>query len=171
MAFDQQSVKTRVDALCPESAKIKPEAVGFHIEDAMSEVTSAFSRVGDDIKLRASYLLASHYCAVTLYQNSQSYSEENFGTIEDGEVGSTSGGAIKVNEYKDKKQEFFEKKKSNNGGQAIMRWGGRTTPEINSLASTSYGQEYLRLLNLHVPQEPFLVGNSTDSDLGRDYTG
>lgn len=166
-------VRDRVTVICPESAKIKTAAIDVFVQDAVYEVVKAFTQTDDYVKEHAASYLASHYCAVNLFQNSQAYPEENFGEIDPGTSGTSGTGSIKTNAYKDKRQEFFEKRTSSQGA-ALVKWIGKVPANMVSLTGTTYGQEYLRLFSQYVATEPFLLGNSPEKELGRepaDYPG
>lgn len=160
-------VKNRVTVICPESTKIKAEAVDIFVEDAVYEVTKAFGSVDKPVKMRAATYLAAHYCAVSLFQNSQTYPEEDFSKIDPSTVGTSGAGAVKVNAYKDKRQEFFEKRTSSQGA-SLVKWSKDIPANMVPMTGTSYGQEYLRLFSQYVVTEPLLVGNDPSDVLGRD---
>lgn len=166
--YSKDNVLKRVKAICPESAKIPETSVEAFVEDAMYDCREAFKDQDNVVKVRASAYLAAHYCAVNLYQRSQAYPEENFTGIDSGATGTSGSGAIKVNSYKDKRQEFFEKR-STSQGSALVKWGAEITPSNAPLVGTSYGQEFLRLLKLYAITEPFFVGNNPSESLGRSY--
>lgn len=166
-------VVNRVKAICPESEKIPDASVGVFVEDALFDCVKAFRDQDKMVKIRAASYLAAHYCTVNLFQRSQTYPEENFQEVGSGEVGVSGAGSIKTNAYKDKKQEFFEKRTSTSGN-AIIKWGANVTESSAQLAGTSYGQEFLRLLKLYAVTEPLLAGNDLNESLGRspaDYPG
>lgn len=166
--YTPECVLSRVKVICPESAKLPEESVVVLVEDAMFDCKEAFKAKETAIKLRAAAYLAAHYCAVNLFQRSQAYSEENFGDIAAGSTGTSGVGAVKSNSYKDKKQEFFEKRTSSQG-LALIKWGADVTESNAPLTSTNYGQEFLRLLKLYTNTEPLLVGNDPQEPLGRSY--
>lgn len=171
--YTKENVLERVKAICPESAKIPETSVKTFVEDAMFDCQEALKAQENVVKLRASAYLAAHYCAVNLYQRSQTFPEENFTEVAEGSVGTSGAGAIKVNSYKDKRQEFFEKRTTSQGS-ALVKWEAEITPSNASLVGTSYGQEFLRLLKLYSITEPFFVGNNPNEPLGRsfaDYPG
>ncbi|MGL5188681.1 MAG: hypothetical protein ACRC7S_03345 [Cetobacterium sp.] len=168
MADDvNKQVKDRVLIICPESAKIKDAAVDIFVSDAIFDCKIAFTNQPQDVLVRGASYLASHYCLVNLFQNSQSYGDNNFSSGTSGSTELTPGLEIKTIEYKDKKQEFFEKRKSTNN-QSIVKWDSKMDHSNLPLTGTTYGQEFLRILDLYCITETFLVGNDPREPLGRD---
>lgn len=168
MADDvQKLVKDRVLVICPESAKIKDVAVEMFVTDAIFDCRIAFANQPQDVLVRGAGYLASHLCLVNLFQNTQSYGDNNFSGGTSGETGYTPGLELKTLEYKDKKQEFFEKRKTDSN-QAIVKWDTKMDHSSLPLTGTTYGQEFLRILDLYCITEAFLVGNDPQKGLGRD---
>lgn len=166
MANDwDKKVAPRLISICPEASKITKESQDICVEDAIYDASKAFTNSDEAVKVRGAAYLAAHYCAVQLFQNSLANLENDFSGAGTGASQSASTGDIKAVQYKDKRQEYFSKSEKSKG-QAIVGWKGKTTPARNVLTGTTYGQEFIRLVELYGDTKPFLIGN--DAPLGGD---
>lgn len=166
------NVTDRVSAMCPEYHKVPDAASTFCISDAVYDMQNALAGLDENIFVRIASYLASHFCAVNLFQWQQQNATDDFSTSAGGEVGDAKKGDIKTIEYKDKKNEYYDEGRS--GKSAIVKWRSKLPPSRDILTGTSYGMEYLRLMKLYNVSEPFLLGNDPNESLGREpdeYTG
>lgn len=167
MALNEADVIARMEVICPEASSVSEEALEIYVKDAIEEVESTFTNdldtgVTDTIKEKAGAYLAAHFCAVNLFQQSQTVDRGGVAPPTTNISGTTitpsgSTGGVKLMKFRDKSVEYFAGK-SSEGGSIISKYKGVGLHQL-ALSTTSYGVEYIRLSSLYSPTDPFLIGN------------